>query len=296
MENGVIEPRRKRSLEELNMMDSFLFSVCTEKKEHAECIARLIIERATGKRVGEITVESEKQILGIDTRQKGIRMDLYVTERDDERIVNVYDIEPNNYTASNLEDRSRFYQSLSDSKMLSGKRYEDMPDYMSIWILPWDPFGENRMVYTVKNQVVESPGVVYNDGVTKMFIYVNGETGGSEELRTLLTYMKDTRECNAVDEELKTVQHIVDELKHDREVGEHYMTWDEIVEWEREKGKAEGAIEATKEAVLSILALRGDVSDELTETIKNEYDLQKLKSWSVLAATVSDVEEFKSRM
>jgi len=42
--------------------------------------------------------------------------------------------------------------------------------------------------------------------------------------------------------------------------------------------------------------LRGDVSDELTETIKNEYDLQKLKSWSVLAATVSDVEEFKRKM
>ena len=44
------------------------------------------------------------------------------------------------------------------------------------------------MLYTVKNMVVENHELVYNDDVVKLFLYTKGKHGGSEELRTLLTY------------------------------------------------------------------------------------------------------------
>ena len=44
----------------------------------------------------------------------------------------------------------------------------------SIWILPYDPFGNDRIIYTVKNKVEENNQIVYNDGVTKIYLYTKG--------------------------------------------------------------------------------------------------------------------------
>ena len=70
-------------------------------------------------------------------------------------------IEPNTYEEKYLEKRSRYYLSLTDTKYLGKiKEYKDLPDFVSIWILPYAPFGDIRMVYTVKNMGVENPKLV----------------------------------------------------------------------------------------------------------------------------------------
>lgn len=54
-----------RPLEELNLMDSFLFEASTEDSEDAVKIAKIIIERVTGHLVKNLTVESQKELKGI---------------------------------------------------------------------------------------------------------------------------------------------------------------------------------------------------------------------------------------
>ena len=49
-----------KPLQELNLIDAFLFAVATENVQDAEFIAKLIIERATNEKVDRITVVSEK--------------------------------------------------------------------------------------------------------------------------------------------------------------------------------------------------------------------------------------------
>ena len=162
--------RAFKPLQELNLIDSFLFGASTEKTQDAEFIAKLIIERATNEKVDKISVVSEKGLTGIDIHHHGIRMDLYVEAYENQRLAKVYDIEPNKYSPAELPMRSRYCQSLTDVKLLnSGDTYEMLPEYISIWILPYDPFGKNRMLYTVKNYVEEFPELVYNDGVKKLF-------------------------------------------------------------------------------------------------------------------------------
>ena len=57
----------------------------------------------------------------------------------------------NKYYEKDLPRRGRFYQSIIDSKFLPSKSpYQHLPDMITIWILPYDPFGDNRMIYTVK--------------------------------------------------------------------------------------------------------------------------------------------------
>lgn len=69
-----------KTLEELDMMDAFLFDKATASVENAITISKVIIKRATGLDVQNIVVETEKQIPGIDLNKRGVRFDVYLTE------------------------------------------------------------------------------------------------------------------------------------------------------------------------------------------------------------------------
>ncbi|MBE5867457.1 MAG: hypothetical protein E7293_00640 [Lachnospiraceae bacterium] len=143
---------------------------------------RMIIERATGLTVGKLMIETQKTVNGIDTDCHGIRLDVSIREvtAEDGRTVQLFDVEPNNVKSVHLPKRSRYYQALTDVKLLeAGVDYENLPDMWTIWILPYDPFGKNYMLYSVKNRVEECPGMEYNDGVKKLFLYTGGKRGGS---------------------------------------------------------------------------------------------------------------------
>ncbi len=107
------------------------------------------------------------------------------------------------------------------------------------------------MIYTVKNTVVENHDIVYNDGVTKVFLYTKGTRGGSEELRALLNFMENSSEENATDSDLCKIQEILDIIRNNEEVGERYMTWEDVIEYEKrdsyEEGREEGFILACRE-------------------------------------------------
>lgn len=245
--------RTSKSLEELTMLDAFLFRASTEKIQNAEFIARIIIERAIGRKVDKIVVESEKQLSGIDIDGRGVRLDLCILEMEHEKLARVYDIEPNNYDIDKLPKRDRFYQSVLDVKLLeSGQRFYELPEMVSIWILPKDPFGDNRMIYTVKNVVEENNELLYNDGVKKLFLYINGEYGGSKELKALLKYMSSTNAADAVDAELEKLHKVVDAVKHSKEVGERYMTLQDLIDVEKDKSYQEG-IEAMREDMWDVI-------------------------------------------
>lgn len=238
-----------KPLEELSMMNSFLFGEATESIEGATLIAGAIIRRSTGYSPKNLIIESEKQLKGISLSTRGIRLDILATEKDGEKTLRICDIEPNNYKIKNIPKRSRFYQSLMDSKLIPPNTdFDELPDSLSIWILPYDPFGDDRMLYTVKNIVVENNHLVYNDGVTKLFLYTKGTKGGSKELKELLTFMENTVAENAVDEELENIQKIVDNVKSRTDVKEHYMTLQEMIDYEKkdsydigiELGRSEG--------------------------------------------------------
>ncbi len=242
--NNTFVPRhnnRPRQLQDLDLLDPFLFGVSTENPKHAELIARIIVERATGRRFDKVIVETEKQLLGTDTKNRGIRMDMHITEYNNEEIICIYDIEPNNYYDKHLPKRTRYYQALSDTKSLStGQPPEKLPDFISIWILPYDPFGENRMIYTVKNLVAENPELVYNDGVIKLLLYVDGEVGGSNSLHNLLKYMSDTNPANAVDSDLAELQAIINSMKQSKEVRKRYMDYETMRILAESEGRREG--------------------------------------------------------
>ena len=243
-EDILLNESPKRKLEDLNMIDAFLFDKATASVKNAITISKVIIKRATGLDVQNIVVETEKQIPGMDLNKRGVRLDVYLTEEDmkaGKDILRLFDIEPNNYYEPDLPRRSRFYQSLIDSQLLpTDTPFRKLPDIFMIWILPYDPFGDDRMIYTVKNMVVENNQIVYNDGSTKIFLYTKGTKGGSKELKDLLTYMEHTTFANAVDSDLKEIQEIVDNVKADSRERERFMTLQEMIYYEKRDSREAG--------------------------------------------------------
>ncbi len=270
-----------KPLQELNLIDAFLFGASTEKIQDAEFIAKLIIERATNQKVDQITVVPEKELAGIDIGHHGIRMDLYVEEYEDIRLAKVYDIEPNKYNAAELPMRSRYCQSLTDVKLLnSGEAYENLPEYISIWILPYDPFGKNRMLYTVKNCVEEFPELIYNDGVKKLSLNIVGELGETVKLKSLLQYFSESDTRNATDADLEHLHSIVEKAKHNQEVGKRYMTLQDMIDYEKkesfEDGVALGREEARREGILAFIGFAEEMklsAEHILEQLMQKFSL-----------------------
>ena len=134
--------------------------------------------------------------------------------------------------------------------------------------------------------VEENRQLVYNDGVTKLFLYTDGKIGGSDSLRNLLKFLSSTCEQNAVDKDLEKLQQIANEVKNSREAGERYMTLQEIIDYEkiaareeaREEGLEEGRKEGRKEGIQVLIRTCKSLGISTEETIAiltKEYSLTK---------------------
>ena len=148
----------------------------------------------------------------------------------------VYDLEPDKNSdikaVEALPRRVRFYHAKIDGDCLqSGKDYENLKNVIVVFISPYDPFGENHMIYTIRNMCEEIPSLTYDDGARTIFLYTKGTEGHPpKEVSQLLHYMEHTTTENAVNDSLKSIDQMVNAVKHDREVSLNHM---KMIEWEK---------------------------------------------------------------
>ena len=269
---------KKRSIGELDLIEDFLFTEASADKEASEILMRLIIERATNIKVGKLVIETQKTMNGVDTDCHGIRLDVSVQEVTEEegKTIQLFDIEPNNIKKVHLPKRSRFYQALTDVRLLeTGVDYARLPDMWTIWILPYDPFKRDYMLYSVKNRVEECEEIEYNDGVRKLFLYTKGKKGGTEALKNLLTYLQNSKEENAVDEELRRLHSNVERLKCSKEIGVKYMQMQEVIKYQVEEEVEEIIAEITPKLTEQITQqVTQQVTQEVTQQVTQEVTQQ----------------------
>ncbi len=275
----------KRKLENLNLVDDFLFKKLITQKEDGEECARILISTILGKTVRKVKVIPQKNILGIDTDRHGIRMDAYIedisAESDmalvDAQIVSdIYDIEPNNkYEKESLPKRMRYYHGLIDTQLLaSGLGYDKLQNVIIIIILPYDPFGINRMVYTIQNQCVEATAIPYDDGAKKIFLYTKGTEGTpSQELKDMLKYIENTTQNNIANQNIESIHRMVEKLKKNKEVGISYMKSWEREQLIRDEGRDEGQFRINQ---LNIKLIESGRIDDVVKSAKDHDYQQKL--------------------
>jgi len=111
---------RRRTLEDLNLIDDFLFEAMVCHPEFGEQFCRILLSILMQREVGQIKIVPQKVYPGSDTDRHGSRLDVYVEEffngdinMDVGGLPVIYDIEPEkgDKTKSSLPRRVRFYHS-----------------------------------------------------------------------------------------------------------------------------------------------------------------------------------------
>ena len=251
--NVTEQGKAMKALEDMNLIDDFLFGEVMADEECGLEACRIILSCVLKREVRNITFTAQKSVPGVSETSHGIRMDVYVTEEPDQtgESIRVYDVEPDKLSdrRESLPRRSRYYGGLIDTQLLNtGIDYEKLPDLVSIFILSYDPFGENALYYEAGTVVKTHPNVEYDDGVKRIFLYVKGklpEDAGDDErrLQNLLRYINDSKDENVTDDNTDKLNNIVRHTKNKPGMGIKYMK-----SWERDRELIRDERRRTEEA------------------------------------------------
>ncbi len=230
---------------QMNLSDFALFLSVMQNKRAYECTLSIIL--------GEPDLELEEvkveQVILNQLGKRAIRLDAWAKDRHGR----LYNLEMQNDSKSdNIPKRSRFYQGLLDTPILkSGKetKYRELPDSIIIFITQEDIWGQNLARYTFMEQCEEMKGLYLGDGTTKIFLNMTSENG-SQELVSLLQYMKDTRLENpriiVKDERIIELDRIVKEVKESEEWEVVQMN---IMEIAMERGLEQGIEQGMQQGI-----------------------------------------------
>lgn len=286
---------KRKKLEELNLISNFLFGSLITHPQYGPFVGRGMLEIILRRKLGELIVIPQKLYYGSDTHLHGIQLDVCLEEKLD--ATTVYDIEPERDDSTEaikaLPKRVRFYHAKMTSHGLkAGEKYGALKNEVIIIITPFDPFGLDRMIYTVKNRCVEEPDMPYEDGALTLFLYTKGKVGiPSEEVKELLAYMEDSSLENATNAFLQELHGMVEHVKHDEEVSIRYMRLMEderdLLERGRQKGREEGREEGRKEG--RIQGIQAFISDNIEESVPKERIIAKLVKIFALSSEEAEV-------
>ena len=280
----------RKKLEELNLLDDFLFNAMMTYPEMGEKFTRKILKLLFNREFRNLKVIAQKSYGGLNTDLRGARLDVYVESDDSAEIdasedVSIYDLEPDKndkakYIAA-FPQRIRFYHAIIDSRSLkSGEDFGKLKRVYVIFICNYDPFGYDRVKYTIRNMCVEEPEMPYDDGAQTIVLYTKGTKGDdiSEEFRQFLNYMENTTQTNAVNDTLKDIQKMVDIVKRDGEVSLSYMKGFERDTIMYEKGQEAERKNTERERQRADFAEKEKIKapKETTEALKRVAELEKI--------------------
>ena len=286
----------------MNLMDNFLFGSVVTYPEIGEEFSRKLLKIIFNRDFGKLRITPQKVYYGSDTEFHGARLDVYI-EEDGEALVagdvaTVYDVEPEknetDAAVKALPKRVRFYHAKIDTRSLkAGESYKNLKNVIIIMIVPFDPFGLDRMVYTIKSGCMEEPDMPYEDGARTLFLYTKGTKGNpSKELQELLKYMEYTNAQNATNHDLQEIHRMIETVKYDAGVTGDYMRLMEDEEVLLERGTQRGI----QKSIIKLLEIRFPISVEIREKICAQEDLKILDEWLLIAAKATSIEDFTSKI
>ena len=227
------DERAFKPIEELTLMDDYMFAAVMRDTKHLKPLLEYILEI----KIAKIELVEPQKTAKEGYSSKGIRLDLYV---EDEKGT-IYNVEVQTTDKRNLPRRMRYYQSVIDIHVLHpGDDYRNLRKSFVIFICSYDPFGRNRYIYTFETVCREVPGLSLGDDTYKIVVNTAGTEGEiSNELKEVILYLGSGKVTGSYSRELDEAVNAV-KTNEDRRL--EYMTM-MIHDMEvREEGRTEGAL------------------------------------------------------
>lgn len=260
---------KDKSLQELELVDNFLFGEVMSDEETCKITLEIMLHREIG---GLFNINKE-QHLDVDNIHKSIRMDIFFSDDKD----TIYNVEMQTVNRYNIPKRSRYYQSVIDIKILPAgeKDYGRLNDSVVIFICTFDLFGRGRFCYTFENRCIEEPDLALGDGVRKLFLNTRGTVTEevSPELIEFLHYLENSKKFPPVTERVKKISERVKKVKKNAKVEERYMTLEDYLA-ERLESMYEEVREDWREEVR--MEVREEMREEVRTEVREEGSARKL--------------------
>ncbi len=247
MKNNVIT-----KLEELNLIDRFLFSETMEDCDAYRATVSILLEKEIAL-LGKTETEKELRV-SPDLRQ--IRLD--VVSMDQEH--RLYYTEMQQRDTGNLRKRSRYYQAQLDVSLLEpgSKDFNLLNDSCFILIAPFDLFHRGLYRYTFEGACRECPDLKLEDGAIRVFINTNGKNRQdfSQEFLDFMKYIHTSTDQAAgatASSKIKQIHDRVKKVKLSEKMGVKYMQLWEEKAYIREEGVIEGRSEGIAAFILDYL-------------------------------------------
>ena len=226
--------RKHKSLEELTIRDNFMFVKVFSNEEIAKpflkALLKIDIERVT------IVGEAQQQA---NPNKKYIRFDVVVKDDTADGIGRVFDLEMQMVNTGELPKRARYYQGICDVETLaSSHRYKELKEQYVIFLCPEDIFKKERPIYEFENREKNDHSLTLGDLTYKIFLnFSKYDAVTDESVRDYLKYFATDEATTAV---TQAIQSKVNFFHKDPKTRSDYMTFEAMLEEERDEARAEG--------------------------------------------------------
>ena len=287
-----------KTLKDLTMKDNFMFGAVMSIEEN--CIG--FLEMVLGFKIERVVISREKSLV-YHPEYRGVRLDIYAKDEHHTH----YNVEMQVKKRENLGKRSRYYHSQIDMECLTqGAAYDELPNTFVIFVCDFDPFDRELYCYTFRSECQEDPSVELQDGCSTIFLSTAGKNFKDvpTELVKFLRFIASDLEgskANFEDPYVEQLQNSVNKIKSDREMGERYMIFEEMLREERQEGleagrkegRREGQLKAKREDVLEVLGELGMIPERLVLQMESVEDFEILRALLKLAAKAESIDAFE---
>lgn len=252
------------------------------------------LEMVLGFQIERVIISREKSLV-YHPEYRGVRLDIYAKDENHTH----YNVEMQVKKRENLGKRSRYYHSQIDMECLTqGAAYDELPNTFVIFVCDFDPFDQELYCYTFRSECQEDLSVELQDGSVTIFLSTAGKNSKDvpSELVKFLKFIASDLEGSKADFEdsyVEQLQNSVNKIKSDREMGERYMIFEEMLREERQEGLEAGQLKAKREAVIELLEELGIVPESLIVQVESVEDFERLTALLKLAAKADSIDSFE---
>ena len=247
----VKEEKKIRKLNELSLIDNYLFGLFIENVNDNDIIKEML-ERMLDIKIKKIVLKQQQYEIFNEPGSRSVRLDAYLG--DDENTL--YNIEVQIKNTGNIPKRIRYNRSLIDKDQLASgeKDFNELPKSIIIFINNFDLFNKGLYRYTFKNICVEDNSIELGDDSLTVILNTKGKKkeGVSQKLVDLLEYFTSSNEKTVTktsDEFLKNVDERLTPIKNNRKFGDDFVQFQIYLNEEKRESKEEGRQEGIQEGI-----------------------------------------------
>ena len=254
-----------KNFDDLDFTDNFMF--CKVMELYPD-ICKQVTEVITGRKIRTIVQSQAQKTIEITDGNRGVRFDGYFEDDED----NMYDVEMQAYREESPLLRSRYYQSMNDLACLErGDPFTNLKESYIIFIGLQDFFSAGLSCYRFEKICSDLPGV--NDGTHTIFVNASGFLNEqSEGYANLIAYLKEPLPTDSLTRDIAAA---IEVLRDRRDLRREYVTFQEIIDKEKEisfkegdqRGEARGVAKGVAETLQKISVALNIPEAELREMI-----------------------------